>query len=180
VNLAEPALRSRPSSGSLYRASLRSPTLEQQIQKQQLQLQQQQQREASLPHAASSAFSSASSAPSRSATPVADVSRAALLETDPPSQAYSNTSTDHPAPVTTTSGSSKMHQTSSRLLRMTSDDRPFTRVSFLPAGELRMGVFLFCGFFCFGGVDIRAACCVELHMHDIISYQTADSHTEEM
>jgi hypothetical protein len=56
-----------------------------------------------------------------------------LLETDPPSQAYSNTATDTPAPITFGSqgNHNKMHQTSSRLLRMTSDDRPFTRVSIM-------------------------------------------------
>ncbi|CAG8960956.1 hypothetical protein HYFRA_00002494 [Hymenoscyphus fraxineus] len=52
-----------------------------------------------------------------------------LLETNPPSQAYSHTSTDTPAPIAfvPAANSNKMHQTSSRLLRMTSDDRPFTR-----------------------------------------------------
>lgn len=58
--------------------------------------------------------------------------RQSLLETNPPSQAYSNTAADTPAPISVpfVPGSyNKMHQTSSRLLRMTSDDRPFTRVS---------------------------------------------------
>ncbi|CAG8973827.1 hypothetical protein HYALB_00005572 [Hymenoscyphus albidus] len=52
-----------------------------------------------------------------------------LLETNPPSQAYSHTSTDTPASIAfvPAANSNKMHQTSSRLLRMTSDDRPFTR-----------------------------------------------------
>ncbi|KAM3076903.1 hypothetical protein ACMFMG_003629 [Clarireedia jacksonii] len=53
-----------------------------------------------------------------------------LVGTNPPSQAYSNTAADTPpllAPATQSTNTSKMHQTSSRLLRMTSDDRPFTR-----------------------------------------------------
>lgn len=57
--------------------------------------------------------------------------RHSLLETNPPSQAYEYTSTNSPLPtVTLLSGNhNKMHQTSSRLLRMTDDERPFTRVS---------------------------------------------------
>ncbi|KAF7872567.1 hypothetical protein EAF04_003487 [Stromatinia cepivora] len=53
-----------------------------------------------------------------------------LLGTYSPSQAYSNTAADTPPLLHSnrnTTNSSKMHQTSSRLLRMTSDDRPFTR-----------------------------------------------------
>ncbi|KAM0133775.1 hypothetical protein ACHAO1_006041 [Botrytis cinerea] len=56
--------------------------------------------------------------------------RQSLLGTNPPSQAYSNTAADTPPLIHSnhrTTNSSKMHQTSSRLLRMTSDDRPFTR-----------------------------------------------------
>ena len=127
VGLAEPALRARASSGNLNRAALRAPTLPTL------------EREALLPRAVASA-SIASAAPrsgSRSAAPVAETPRAALLETDPPSQAYADTPADTPAPVTTIAplGFSKMHQTSSRLLRMTSDDRPFTRVSEAPDGR---------------------------------------------
>ncbi len=53
-----------------------------------------------------------------------------LLETDPPSQADANTASDNPTPTgfIPRRDSNKMHQTSSRLLRMTNDDRPFTRV----------------------------------------------------
>ncbi|KAK2626312.1 hypothetical protein QTJ16_004574 [Diplocarpon rosae] len=49
-------------------------------------------------------------------------------ETNPPSQAYADTLSDTPAPVRWPLAlHNKMHQTSSRLLRMTEDDRPFTR-----------------------------------------------------
>ncbi|OAA77014.1 developmental regulator flbA [Akanthomyces lecanii RCEF 1005] len=46
---------------------------------------------------------------------------------NPPSQAYVNTDASHPLPIRQTRGEPKMHQTSSRLLRMTDDDRPYTR-----------------------------------------------------
>ncbi|PNY29720.1 Regulator of G protein signaling pathway [Tolypocladium capitatum] len=46
---------------------------------------------------------------------------------DPPSQPYSETDPGHPAPIRLPGPDSEMHQTSSRLLRMTDDDRPFTR-----------------------------------------------------
>ncbi|CAL3969815.1 unnamed protein product [Diplocarpon coronariae] len=50
------------------------------------------------------------------------------LGTNPPSQAYADTPADTPAPVVAPpTPRNKMHQTSSRLLRMTEDDRPFTR-----------------------------------------------------
>jgi len=54
----------------------------------------------------------------------------ALLETNPPSQAYADTATGTRPPITLSpqGNYNKMHQTSSRLLRMTNDDRPFTRV----------------------------------------------------
>lgn len=47
---------------------------------------------------------------------------------NPPSQAYVDTDASHPLPIRQTRGEPKMHQTSSRLLRMTDDDRPYTRV----------------------------------------------------
>ncbi|KAF4470949.1 developmental regulator flba [Fusarium albosuccineum] len=46
---------------------------------------------------------------------------------NPPSQPYTSTDPNHPLPVKTPSSENKMHQTSSRLLRMTDDDRPFTK-----------------------------------------------------
>ncbi|KFG83590.1 regulator of G protein signaling pathway [Metarhizium anisopliae] len=45
----------------------------------------------------------------------------------PPSQPYSETDPSLPAPIRVAPSDKKMHQTSSRLLRMTDDDRPFTR-----------------------------------------------------
>ncbi|KAI0458624.1 RGS-domain-containing protein [Xylaria acuta] len=46
---------------------------------------------------------------------------------DPISTPYSETDASQPPPILLSSSESKMHQTSSRLLRMTDDDRPFTR-----------------------------------------------------
>ncbi|KAJ4189627.1 hypothetical protein NW767_000263 [Fusarium falciforme] len=46
---------------------------------------------------------------------------------NPPSQPYSSTDPNHPLPVKSPATENKMHQTSSRLLRMTDDDRPFTK-----------------------------------------------------
>ncbi|TWU72739.1 hypothetical protein ED733_001529 [Metarhizium rileyi] len=45
----------------------------------------------------------------------------------PPSQPYTETDPSLPAPIRIQPSDKKMHQTSSRLLRMTDDDRPFTR-----------------------------------------------------
>ncbi|KAL3418243.1 developmental regulator flba [Phlyctema vagabunda] len=54
--------------------------------------------------------------------------RQPLHETNPPSRPYSTTAADKPPhKVAHRPSYNKMHQTSSRLLRMTSDDRPFTR-----------------------------------------------------
>lgn len=51
---------------------------------------------------------------------------------DPPySRPYSETDPSHPPPILLPRIDNKMHQTSSRLLRMTDDDRPFTKVSYL-------------------------------------------------
>jgi hypothetical protein len=47
---------------------------------------------------------------------------------DPPSQPYSETDRNQPLPIHGSPVDNKMHQTSSRLLRMTDDDRPFTKV----------------------------------------------------
>ncbi len=53
-----------------------------------------------------------------------------LVHGDPPSQPYSETDPSHPEPTLVPRLlDNKMHQTSSRLLRMTDDDRPFTKVS---------------------------------------------------
>lgn len=52
-----------------------------------------------------------------------------LLEESPYSQPYSETDPSQPPPIILPRSDDKMHQTSSRLLRMTDDDRPFTKVS---------------------------------------------------
>lgn len=49
---------------------------------------------------------------------------------NPPSQAYVDTDASLPLPVRQPRSDPKMHQTSSRLLRMTDDDRPYTRVCY--------------------------------------------------
>lgn len=54
-------------------------------------------------------------------------SSAAPLLKDPPSQRYSETDPNRPLPIHLPRIDNKMHQTSSRLLRMTDDDRPFTK-----------------------------------------------------
>jgi len=129
ASLSEPSVRSRQSSGSLYRTAQSSPTSASN-------------NSSSLPRSADSHTSTqdytsphhssntSSSTHTRSATRHSSAARHSLLETDPPSQAYSNTAADTPAPIklTRSEHGNKMHQTSSRLLRMTSDDRPFTRV----------------------------------------------------
>jgi GTPase-activating protein SST2 len=57
--------------------------------------------------------------------------RKSLLDASPPSQPYEITDSSAPSPIAVVpqTNYNKMHQTSSRLLRMTDDDRPFTRVS---------------------------------------------------
>lgn len=56
--------------------------------------------------------------------------RLGLQDTEPPSQSYEDTDANTPTPRKVGAPEqSTMHQTSSRLLRMTEDDRPFTRVS---------------------------------------------------
>lgn len=61
----------------------------------------------------------------------------------PPSQPYSETDPSLPAPIRVAPSDKKMHQTSSRLLRMTDDDRPFTRVCFLQSHVLAIPSSLF-------------------------------------
>lgn len=132
ASFSEPSIRSRPSSGSLYRTAQSSPT-------------------SPLPNSSISTKSAADSQVlstdnfdhlpnhnsssdnllhKRSETVNSANLPKSLLETDPPSQAYSNTAADTQAPIAFVPDTnySKMHQTSSRLLRMTTDDRPFTRV----------------------------------------------------
>ncbi|KAI0970640.1 regulator of G protein signaling domain-containing protein [Xylaria arbuscula] len=71
--------------------------------------------------------SSVSSTPVLPSFPT-DTSRSsyAILK-DPIATPYSETDASHPPPILQSTIENKMHQTSSRLLRMTDDDRPFTR-----------------------------------------------------
>lgn len=52
-----------------------------------------------------------------------------MVQESPYSQPYSETDSSQPPPLILPKLDNKMHQTSSRLLRMTDDDRPFTKVS---------------------------------------------------
>jgi hypothetical protein len=130
ANLSEPSIRTRSSTNSLYRTaqssptSITSPTIYSNTRGAQspdslgstLDLPQPQATPSTSPH---------------SRTQSTFNSRQSLLETNPPSQAYSDTASNTPPPISFVPGrnNSKMHQTSSRLLRMTDDERPFTRVS---------------------------------------------------
>jgi hypothetical protein len=75
-------------------------------------------------------FSGVSSASDSTRSPESQRLSQALLDTNPPSRSYESSDSNTPTPTTVApSGAyNKMHQTSSRLLRMTDDERPFTRV----------------------------------------------------
>jgi hypothetical protein len=130
AGLAEPSIRSRRSSGSLYRTAQSSPVGDTHQNK-------------TIGGRSGERIGSGwidNHSPRTGSTPLQNSSHArsdtwtssttTLLETDPPSQAYSNTASDTPAPIVVAPQATyhNMHQTSSRLLRMTSDERPFTRV----------------------------------------------------
>jgi hypothetical protein len=133
ASFAEPAVRPRLSSSSLYK--LTSPTsvgatpLSQSARSSSTTLADSSQDRSELfpPSTLTTGTIGRSRTPdSSSSTP-----RHSLLETYPPSQAYDSTDPNTPAPVPFTKpvgNQNKMHQTSSRLLRMTDDERPFTRV----------------------------------------------------
>ncbi|TGO38453.1 hypothetical protein BHYA_0074g00010 [Botrytis hyacinthi] len=134
ASLAEPALRSRPSSGNILDSHPDHNTPLNSIKN----------RSKSAEVLGSNVdHSDLSSSPCENSTSTTSTTisedtppshflgrRQSLLGTNPPSQAYSNTAADTPPLIHSnhrTTNSSKMHQTSSRLLRMTSDDRPYTR-----------------------------------------------------
>lgn len=132
---SEPTIRSRPSSNSLYPSPQSSPTtslnnsssLSQSVESQKG-------AQDFTEHSRTSSSNISASTPPRSKSESQyppSIQRQSLLETDPPSQAYTDTTADKaPRIESVPSGNyNKMHQTSSRLLRMTTDDRPFTRVS---------------------------------------------------
>lgn len=117
ANLSEPVVRPRLSSSALARLS-RSSALLARSDSQASVLQQ------------GSPTRSVTSQPSPTAAGNADPGLpTSPLTQDPPSRRYSETDDKLPRPVKLMSAN--MHQTSSRLLRMTEDDRPFTRVSAL-------------------------------------------------
>ncbi|KAG9234995.1 regulator of G protein signaling domain-containing protein [Amylocarpus encephaloides] len=128
ATLSEPSLkRNRPSSTGLYLSAQRSPTSP--LQKQNSHSPTTDSREtvnATEPNISPPTTTSLAREPTASS---ASSPARSLLETNPPSQAYTDTATDTPIPVTfvPVTSQNKMHQTSSRLLRMTSDDRPYTR-----------------------------------------------------
>ncbi|KAI4869629.1 RGS-domain-containing protein [Hypoxylon rubiginosum] len=114
ANISEPTIRSRPSASALSRLSvvLDSPT------------------GSSENSSRIRSFSSNSSAPSTPflSSPLSDTKRSSQSSLrDPISKPYSETDPNRPPPVLLSGQENKMHQTSSRLLRMTDDDRPFTR-----------------------------------------------------
>jgi hypothetical protein len=128
ASFSEPSIRSQPSSGSLYLSAQNSPTAASQSSRSPGDSQR-------ASHDNSDSSSPNDTPPSihshsRKETLSSNFARHSLLETNPPSQAYSQTASDTPAPIAFNPSiqHSKMHQTSSRLLRMTNDDRPFTRV----------------------------------------------------
>lgn len=112
ASFTEPSLRSRASgtfSNDLYTNSSNSPTSE---------------------HSTSSTHQRRASILPQ--PPVQDYRRASTLDTKPlpiPTQPYKDTDPNTPPPRKGDTKYSSMHQTSSRLLRMTDDERPFTRVS---------------------------------------------------
>lgn len=113
--IAEPTIRPRQSSGTLSRLSLlTSPSPS---------------SEPSSPEKHSRLRSTSSQSLLAGAnldSKIASQSGPASLN-HPPSRPYTSTDPNLPPPVKSPS-TNKMHQTSSRLLRMTDDDRPFTKV----------------------------------------------------
>ncbi|KAI0889101.1 RGS-domain-containing protein [Annulohypoxylon maeteangense] len=119
ANISEPTIRSRPSASALSRLSvvLDSPTS----------------TDSSNSDKSSRirSFSSNSSGPSTPSLlgPLSDAKRPSQSSLrDPISKPYSETDASRPPPILVPASlENKMHQTSSRLLRMTDDDRPFTK-----------------------------------------------------
>lgn len=111
ASISEPAVRPRQSSQSLARHSLA----------------------ASPSPSTTKTFATAGTASPPSKSPSSESLSSGEYTTttasNPPSQAYVDTDPSHPLPIRQSPrGDPKMHQTSSRLLRMTDDDRPYTRV----------------------------------------------------
>ncbi|OTB08277.1 hypothetical protein M426DRAFT_203683 [Hypoxylon sp. CI-4A] len=118
ANISEPTIRNRPSISALSRLSvvLDSPTNSE--------------NSSSDRSSRLRSFSSNSSTPQTPSflSPLSDARRSSQLSLkDPISKPYSETDPSRPPPILLPGVENKMHQTSSRLLRMTDDDRPFTR-----------------------------------------------------
>jgi hypothetical protein len=112
--ISEPSIRPRQSSGALSRLSLltsSSPS-----------------SEPSSPDKYHRLRSSSNQSLSSGAYLENKIAPQTLPANNPPSQPYTSTDPNLPPPIKS-STANKMHQTSSRLLRMTDDDRPFTKVS---------------------------------------------------
>ncbi|KAI1762062.1 RGS-domain-containing protein [Hypoxylon sp. FL1150] len=114
ANISEPTIRSRPSASALGRLSVVLDS------------------SSSDNSSRLRSFSSNSSAPTPTtpfiASPFSETKRSSQLSLrDPISKPYTETDPTRPPPVLLSGQENKMHQTSSRLLRMTDDDRPFTK-----------------------------------------------------
>lgn len=139
ASFTDPTIKSRPSSGNLSRQSASSVTVTSPSSPKtgrssatQDDDTAGQQEKTEAPKGSASTLSATATTslpqPSRGSSPSGQ--RQALLNTNPPSQSYDDTDTNTPSPIKFVPPNSynKMHQTSSRLLRMTDDERPFTRV----------------------------------------------------
>ncbi|KAI1102775.1 RGS-domain-containing protein [Jackrogersella minutella] len=118
ANISEPTIRSRPSASALSRLSvvLDSPTTSE--------------NSNSDKSSRIRSFSSNSSGPTTPSVQgtLSDAKPSSQLSLkDPISKPYSETDASRPPPILLPGLENKMHQTSSRLLRMTDDDRPFTK-----------------------------------------------------
>lgn len=115
ANISEPSIRPRQSNGALARLSLLSSSNPN--------------SEPTSPEKFHRLRSSSNQSLNSSYYLDGKLANQAALVNNPPSQPYSATDPTRPLPIRFPSSSeNKMHQTSSRLLRMTDDDRPFTKV----------------------------------------------------
>lgn len=112
ATISEPVIRYRQSNSALARLSLASDSASD--------------SELSSPKKDASVRNSVCNA-SLSSALTSDIRVVIPAAQDLPSQPYSETDPSLPAPIRLIGTDKTMHQTSSRLLRMTDDDRPFTR-----------------------------------------------------
>ncbi|GAB0136830.1 hypothetical protein EsDP_00005118 [Epichloe bromicola] len=112
ATISEPVIRYRQSNSALARLSLASDSASN--------------SELSSPNKNASVRNSACNA-SLSSDITSDSRLVIPAAQDLPSQPYTETDPSLPAPIRLIGTDKKMHQTSSRLLRMTDEDRPFTR-----------------------------------------------------